>query len=300
MTQGPAAARGFKGWLGIFLRGLAMGVAEVVPGVSGGTIAFVSGIYDELVQTLASFRPRSAILLISNGRQFWQRHNLSFLLILALGMVAGVGLFAGLMKVWLATARPVVWAFFFGVICASTLVLGRSCERRRLLGYGGFGLLFGLLLVTLEPADAAGAPWQFFLAGALAVCAWLLPAISGSYLLLVLGLYEAVLLALTELDFVVLGSLALGCAVGLMSFANLLAWLMTRHREPLLCLLTGFMAGSLVRLWPWSLEGELHLPGTFLRLSGEDPALLAVSIAFSGGIFVIWFVNRLEEPTRSG
>jgi len=286
--------RSRRQWAGIYGRGIAMGIAEVVPGVSGGTIAFVTGIYDELIHTLASFRPAS-LRLLTNPTGFWQAHNLSFLLALGLGMLTGVALFAHLLSLALEHARPVVWAFFLGVISLSVYLLGRDRSRRGLLLYLPIGLVLGVIMGTLDTSTIDARPWMFFLGGAVAVAAWLLPAVSGSFILLALGLYEGVLAALVEVDLPIIAMLLGGCLTGLLCFANFLSWLMRHHREGLLSLLTGFMAGSLLRLWPWAnAEGALFTPAGYQQQLAADPLLVWVIVSFLAGTGVIWWLSRLK------
>jgi len=286
--------RSRRAWAGIYGRGIAMGIAEVVPGVSGGTIAFVTGIYDELIHTLASFRPAS-LRLLTNPAGFWQAHNLSFLLALGLGMLTGVALFAHLLSLALEHARPVVWAFFLGVISLSVYLLGRDRSRRSLLLYLPIGLVLGVILGTLDTSAIDARPWMFFLGGAVAVAAWLLPAVSGSFILLALGLYEGVLAALVDVDLPIIALLLSGCLTGLLCFANFLSWLMRHHREGLLSLLTGFMAGSLLRLWPWATaEGGLLTPAGYQQQFAADPFLVWVIVSFLAGTGVIWWLSRLK------
>jgi len=289
------AVRDLPAWLGLYLRGIAMGIAEVIPGVSGGTIAFVSGIYEELIATLASLRPSSLRLLRHGIGSFWRQHNLSFLLVLGLGMVTGVALFAHALSLALLVARPVVWAFFFGVILFSVLILGRDRVPRVLAIWFPPGLLLGLLMVNLDATAQLGGLWAYFFGAALAVAAWLLPAVSGSFLLLLLGLYEGVLAALVGLNLTVLGAMAAGALIGLICFANLLSFLMSRYREPVLSLLTGFMAGSIVRLWPWrGPDDSLLLPAGYSELMAASPLTLWVGAAFLVGMVAIWLLARLR------
>ncbi len=230
-----------------------MGIAEVVPGVSGGTIAFVTGIYLELVGTLANFRASSLRILFAAGpRQFWRVHNLSFLALLGVGMAFSVVLFARLIGGLLEAVPPLVWGFFCGLIAATVVHIGRRRSVRLLVTYGVVGVAAGLLLIlAFDPLGRQDSLWVFFVGGVIAVCAWLLPAVSGSFLLLILGLYAPVLEAINELYLPVLMALAAGCVVGLLSFSKGLYWLMQRHGEPVLALLTVFIAGSLPNLWPW-------------------------------------------------
>lgn len=282
-------------WLGLLGRGIAMGIAEVVPGVSGGTIAFITGIYYELVKTLAGFGFGSVRLLLSRGPlAFWREQNLGFLSALLAGMVLSILAFARLIGYWLDTVPTLVWAFFFGLIVVSVVQIGRGRRIPHLLTFGVLGCAGGIVLTSLEPLQAESALWVYFAGGMIAISAWMLPAISGSFMLLVLGLYQPVIGALNSWHWPVLISLAFGCVVGMLSFAKLLAWLMTHRREPLLALLTGFMAGSLVRLWPWAHEGSLLGPGGYAAASGQDPLVLGTCVAVAAGGAALWVLSRLE------
>ena len=206
--------------LGIIWRGLLMGIAEVVPGVSGGTIAFVTGIYRNLIEGLASFGVRSFGML-SQWRQFWEHHHLGFLIPLAGGMAAGVLLFAQLMSYLLAHYQPLVWAFFCGLILVSVFTIGRQQSWHTLLRFAPVGLLMGLALLLLPAADTQPGYLVIFAAGAVAVSAWLLPAVSGSFILLTLGLYSLVITAISQLQIDILVVFGLGCATGVLAFAKL-------------------------------------------------------------------------------
>jgi len=293
--QEESPRTGVMAWFGVFFRGMAMGVAELVPGVSGGTIAFVTGIYTELVRSLAGFRFRSLALLKSEGLiGFWRHNNLSFLFFLGLGMLASVLLFARLFHYLLISVPTVVWGFFFGLIAASVIHIGRQLPWRNLVSAGSLGVLAGLMLLTVNPGVGEPAAWAYFFGGMAAVSAWLLPAVSGSFLLLALGLYEGVLEALSQGQMVILLMLAGGCVVGLLLFSRLLSWLMHAYREPLLALLTGFMAGSLVRLWPWRHDGQLFSPQGFEAVVGEPALLGGAVLAIASGAGALWLLSRLE------
>ena len=293
MAQPDRSARRGR-WFGLYLRGLAMGVAEVVPGVSGGTIAFVSGIYQELIDSLAGLRPAGIMVLGREGpRAFWVTHNLTFLLVLALGMGTGIVLFSQLLASWLAVAKPVVWAFFFGVIACSILLLAWPRERKSLLLFAPLGLVVGGVVSQLEPMGHSATMWSYFVGGMIAVSAWLLPAVSGSFLLLIMGLYEGVLAALAELNWPILLSLAAGCTLGLLAFANVLSWLLRRYPEPVVSFLTGFMLGSMWRLWPWSSDG-LMTPEAYVAATGNSAWLVGCGIAAICGVLAVWLLTRLE------
>ena len=282
---------------GIFGRGMLMGLAEVVPGVSGGTMAFITGIYAEMVTTIATFGVRSLVLL-RNPRLFYSHHNLSFLLLLGGGMVVGVGVFAQLMQYLLSSYQPLVWAFFSGVILMSAGVIGRQLPAKFLVIYTPLGTVLGVSLLWLPAATGEPDALHFFLGGAVAVCAWLLPAISGSYVLLALGLYAPVIDALAGLNYEVLVSLGMGCVVGLMLFARLLGWLLRRCREPLLSLLIGFMLGSLFKLWPWQdpLQSGgwsgLLWPSDYLAGEAHIGGAIVMCLA---GAFLLWLLTRFTS-----
>jgi putative membrane protein len=288
--------------LGVAGRGLLMGLAEVVPGVSGGTMAFISGIYGTLVSALAAFGPGSVAMLL-RPREFWEHHNLRFLLVLAAGMGLGIVLFAQLMHFLLAHYQPLVWAFFSGVIAMSVVVIGRYRRPAQLFAWGPVGLLLGLSLMWLPTLQNEPAMGLVFFGGAVAVCAWLLPAVSGSYVLLALGLYAPVIDAVARLDITVLGSLAAGCAVGLLLFAKALSWLLHHYSEALLSLLTGFMLGSLPKLWPWQDAASDAVWARFLsageyHLLYDEPAyLVGVVLLFALGCCALWLLTRLDSDT---
>jgi len=289
-------ARDAKAWLGVFARGMAMGIAEVIPGVSGGTIAFISGIYDELLSSIARFGPTSFAELAREGiPAVWRSHNLNFLLVLVAGMAIALVSVARVVKELLEQVPPVVWGFFFGLIVASVWVIGRRIRWPTLAVWGGVGLALGVFLTLQAPLSVSVAPWMYFPGGMLAVTAWILPGISGSLLLLMLGLYPGLLAAVADFDLVVLGWLAGGALTGLLLFTRALEWLLTHYRQTFLALLTGIMAGSLVRLWPWKAtvagEEDLLLPSSYAALALE-PYVIGTFLAFGAGLFVVLTLER--------
>ena len=250
------------GLFGVFGRGLAMGVAEAVPGVSGGTIAFVTGIYAELVRSLASFSPRSVGRLLREDwrslegwRTFAERHNLVFFLALGCGMAASFFIVALVINDLLETHGIYLSGLFFGLIFGSVLHIGSQSPWRWLASAGVAGLAMGLAMGLLfadheSGAGEVGLP-VLFGAGALAATAWILPGISGAFVLLLLGLYKPMLAALAGGEIAVIAAFVGGLAAGVLLFSKLLGWLLKVARGPVIALLTGFMAGSLTLLWPW-------------------------------------------------
>lgn len=231
-----------------------MGLADLVPGVSGGTIAFISGIYDELVATIAGLDRRLLGALREEGvRGAWQAGNLGFLAVLLAGIGTSVFTFAGLLH-WLLANRPVeLWAFFFGLVAASVLLVGRRVADRRagIWTLAAAGAVLAAVITSLPPLVRSDAPLFLAAAAAVAACAMVLPGISGAFILLLLGAYAPVLAALHSLDLVRLACVSLGVVAGLLAFSRVLRRLLARHRTPTLAVLAGFLVGSLNALWPW-------------------------------------------------
>lgn len=270
--------------LGVFARGLAMGAVETMPGVSGGTVAFITGIYDELVKSIASFSGGSVSVLLRDGwRPFARRHNLGFLTVLGAGMALSLVFFANLLEALLDSHEAYVMGFFFGLIAASVVHVGAESTWRWLGTAGLAGLGLGVVVAvvariggsTPDPSTVA-----VFVAGALAATAWILPGVSGAFVLVLLGLYAPMLAAVTNADLTVLVTFAAGMVVGLVLFSKVLAWLLGRARAAVLAVLTGFMAGSLTRLWPWNnvpIEDTVVVGVVFATLLGVSAvALLAL------------------------
>ncbi len=293
-----------QGFLGVFFRGVLMGLAELVPGVSGGTMAFISGIYYRLVSALASFGLGS-IGLLRNPRGFWQHHQLSFFLALGLGMGVGIAGFARVIGYLMERAQPVLWAFFMGVIIVSVYQIGSARHKQSLLVFGTLGLMLGLCFLSLPAQNLSGSLVALYFAGMVAVCAWILPGISGSFVLLLLGLYTDVILAVNTLDLTFLLVLGAGCASGLVLFTRGLSWLLGNFEDPLLALLTGFMATALIKLWPWqqsSLSSEgtwqnlfapLLWPSQYAAEVGADFVWIALGAAAMGGMGV-WLLSKFS------
>jgi putative membrane protein len=246
--------RSLMGYFGITLRGICMGAADVVPGVSGGTMAFILGIYEELIEAIRSFdlkfvrtflslKVKEAMALVS-----WQ-----FLAALLIGILTAVFSLARLLA-WLLENKPVfIWSFFFGLVLASVVTVGRNLERWNLSAgvWTALGAVGAYFLVGMVPVRTPEASWFVFLSGAVAICAMILPGISGSFILVLLGKYQYVLGAVNERNFVVLAIFTAGTVFGITSFVRLLSWLLKKHRDLTISLLTGLMLGSLRKVWPW-------------------------------------------------
>ncbi|PKM21319.1 MAG: DUF368 domain-containing protein [Gammaproteobacteria bacterium HGW-Gammaproteobacteria-14] len=293
---------------GIYLRGLAMGIADVVPGVSGGTLALITGIYQELISSLAELHPRLLRVWRDQGFvAFWRVGNFSFLSTLFAGVLTSIVLFARLMG-WLLAHYPVpVWAFFCGLIAASVVPVWRSLSRHGRPEYGAFlaGILVAGSLAIMPGLSAVShSPLSFLLSGALAICAMILPGISGSFILLLLGMYVPVLDAIRGGDWLLLAAFGCGCVVGLLAFVHLLRWLLQRCHDPMMALLAGFMAGSLIKLWPWrsaaadGVREQWLWPSEYAVLHG-DAMLISACVALLAGGLVIVMLSRVEGSGRS-
>ncbi len=240
---------------GVFLRGMAMGAADIVPGVSGGTVALITGIYDRLLVALSSVNAQTVgFLFTGQWRNLSLQIDARFLLLLLAGMATSVFLFANIIHLLMRSYPLPLWSLFFGLVLASIYVLGRE-ERVISSGFGIWGFCLGAgvaIAIGLAPGAGffSGGP-GFFFAGLLAICAMILPGISGSFILLLLGMYAPVITAVTTLDMPLLGLFSLGCLLGLLLFSKALTWVLSSRRQATMAVLIGFLAGSLVTLWPW-------------------------------------------------
>jgi putative membrane protein len=252
-----------KKYLLTSLKGACMGAADVIPGVSGGTIAFIMGIYDEFVGSIASIDAKAVKMFFKGHfRDFWTHINGNFLLSLIFGIRVSFIALAGLMQMLLKDYPIQTWAFFFGLIVASSIFIlkGISDWRVRDGAILAMGVALGAVVCTLSPTTTPDDLWFILLSGALAICAMILPGISGSFILLILGKYQYIMGCISDLaagvDFgqnmLILGIFMAGAVVGILGFSKLLHWLLARWNKETLLVLAGFIIGSLVKVWPWS------------------------------------------------
>ncbi len=288
---------------GIFFRGMAMGAADVVPGVSGGTLALITGIYEELIDTLGGLTPRLLKVWRQQGfMAFWAQANLTFLITLLAGIVTSIALLARLIT-WLLDTHPVpVWAFFSGLILASIFLVLKPLQQRggaQVMAFlAGTAVAVAIGLAPALSAVGSGAT-VFFFSGMLAICAMILPGISGSFILLLLGMYQPVLEAVKQGEIPLLLAFMAGCAIGLLSFVHVLKWTLHRYHDTVMALLAGFMAGSLLKLWPWRIaEGEgvadrWLTPAQYATLTGEGSQLGLALLAALLASVLVWLLYRL-------
>lgn len=246
--------RRIKDYAVLTLKGMAMGAADVVPGVSGGTIAFIAGIYDELINSIKSINMHSLKLLFTGKiAAFWKAGNGNFLFALLLGIAISVFSLAKLITYLLLNEPVLVWSFFFGLVLASTWFVTKDIKGWNWKTVAGFvgGAVIAYYITVATPAETSTNLMFIFLCGAIAICAMILPGISGSFILVLLGKYFYVMEAVKTLDLVVLGVFAFGAALGITSFSRVLSYALKNFRNITLSVLSGFMLGSLNKVWPW-------------------------------------------------
>lgn len=296
----------------LYLKGMAMGAVDVVPGFSGGTMALITGIYDKLLGSLAAM-PQAAMLVVRGRiKDAWHACNASFLATVLLGVLTSMFSLARLISYLMGEHTVLLWSFFFGLVLVSVYLVGREVSRwspsRALSGVLGLGLAVWITLAA--PLQLAADPLTLFFAGAVAISAMLLPGISGSFILVLLGLYPVVLGALKNLDMGILAIFCAGCLLGLLCFSRLLSWLLTYMRDLALAFLSGLMLGSLGKVWPWkqtltwqtSNLGESYpllqenlLPWRFSELSGQDAQLLLAVLLVITGVTLVLGLERLAD-----
>ncbi|MGI9559416.1 MAG: DUF368 domain-containing protein [Flavobacteriaceae bacterium] len=305
--------RNFLDYLWLFFKGMAMGAADIVPGVSGGTIAFISGIYEELISTLSQFK----ISLISEFKKkgikaVWNTVNGNFLLAIFLGIASSILLLSELVT-WLLDEEPIlIWAFFFGLVLASILYVFKKIERLNAVAL--IVLLLGVFIAyqitKLEILNSSESYPYLFLSGAIAICAMILPGISGAFILVIMGVYSTVLQAINDKDFLKIATFGFGALVGILYFSKILKWLFAKYKDLTLALLTGFMAGAMVKIWPWKkvLTERINSKGIPVPLREEcvlpyeyegDPQLFAALTLMLIGFLLIFIFDFISVKTKS-
>ena len=306
----------------LYLKGIAMGAADVVPGVSGGTLAFISGIYEELIDTLKNLRPGLLLILKHDGLQaFWRAANGTFLVTLLAGVLTSIISLVHVMT-WLMSNYPeLLWSFFFGLVISSTFLVYR--QMLRIGPYSVMAMLAGFAMAwslnRLSPAGTGDISLiRVFFSGAVAICAMILPGISGAFILVILGMYEYIIESLKAFNLPVIVTFIFGCAGGLLSFSHLLSALFHHCRNGTLALLTGFMLGSLGKVWPWKLtlatgtdrHGQLvpliqenTSPLSYEALTGQDPRLIPGILLMLAAFFLVTGLEKIRscyaEPRQS-
>lgn len=288
-----------------------MGAADVVPGVSGGSIALIAGIYGTLLESISAI-DLDAFRLLMKGqfKILWSKINGTFLLALLLGILTSILTLANLIT-YLIQVYPIpVWSFFCGLIIISALLILRDIKKWNIIAVLALpvGIVLAYWVTGMTPMSSNNNLFTIFGAGMVAICAMILPGVSGSFLLLVMGKYEYILNALVEKDLLTLGVFALGCVVGILAASRAISWLLKHYPAITISLLSGFMLGSINKLWPWkkvlsfrlSSSGQQEpylteniLPNHYLAVTGEEPYFLAAIFAFSIGVILVLGLERL-------
>lgn len=279
--------------LSLILKGFCMGAADVVPGVSGGTMAFILGIYEELIESIQTFASKAFWRDIARGRivETLRSANIGFLICVLLGILLAVFTLAHTLESLLETHPALVWSFFFGLILASVFVISKRIERwsPKELVTLAIATALAYLIVGLVPVETPNAWWFLVLAGAIAICAMILPGVSGAFLLLLLGKYQTALAAVNDRDFVTLSLFVIGAVIGIILFSKVLNWLFRSYHNLTVVFLMGLMIGSLRKIWPWGGGGELEI--------GMGIGLIAIGIAV---VLAIEFCTKKKRIDQSG
>ena len=287
--------------LWLYLKGIAMGSADVIPGVSGGTIAFITGIYTELLDSIKAVNLQALIVLFKQGpKAAWQAINGTFLVTLLAGILTAILTLAKVIHYLLDQHAVLLWSFFFGLILAASLHMAKQIKQWQPATVAALliGALIAGFISIASPSSIEASYLNIFIAGSIAICAMILPGISGSFILLLMGLYAPVLAAVKGLQLDIMAIFALGAVLGLMLFSRLLSWLLHHYQDLMFSLLTGFMLGALLKVWPWkeTISYRLNSKGQdvpFEQLNrlpewvNNDQLLTALALAGVGFVSVL-------------
>ncbi|MCC8361439.1 DUF368 domain-containing protein [Salinimicrobium sediminilitoris] len=300
--------RSFKDYLILTAKGMAMGAADVVPGVSGGTIAFISGIYEELISTISGVKIGLLQTWKKDGfKAMWTELNGNFIVALLGGILFSIFTVMRLTNYLLEEHPILIWSFFFGLVLASVYYVAKQIKKWtfNVFLFLVIGAGVALYITSLPPLTAAASDLYLFFAGAIAICAMILPGISGAFILVLLGAYKTVSEAAHEFDLKILGIVALGAVFGLLSFSRLLKWLFANYSTLTLATLTGFIAGSLNKIWPWKLQLEtVRIGDKIITLRDEsvmpwnfeaEPHTLPAMVLMLAGFALILILEGLAE-----
>jgi putative membrane protein len=294
---------------------MGMGAADVVPGVSGGTIAFITGIYEELINTIKSIQPSLLKDLKKGGiKAVWYKINAPFLISLLAGIAISIVSLSRVILYLLQNHPIPVWSFFFGLILASAFTIAGEIKEWNLpvILATFVGTSIAYIITIISPAETPNDLWFIFICGAIAICAMILPGISGSFILLLMGKYEYIFTSLKELNITIIITFALGCVTGILSFSHILSWMFKKYKNITIALLAGFMIGSLNKVWPWKevllkvtingkekilQEGNL-LPAKYTEITGMPNQLWIAIAMFVVGIILSIGIERFGSNLK--
>lgn len=301
----------------VYLRGIAMGAADAVPGVSGGTIALITGIYARLIQAIRSL-DAAALQFFFKGKwiSFWKKIDGTFLVSLLAGVLTSLVALSRIILYLLKAYPEILWSFFFGLIIASAWIIGKNIKRWSigLIISLLMGALAGYLITALSPAETPETLPYIFFSGMIAICAMILPGISGSFILLILGKYDFILKALKDFNLWTILTFVSGCFIGLLAFSHVIHWLLSKYQAMTMAFLTGIMLGSLNKVWPWKQtlstytdrHGEVKaltqaniLPQNYEMLTGNEAHLLMAVIFAIIGFVLVYGVDYLGKSSES-
>lgn len=297
-----------KEYLSLSLKGMAMGAADIIPGVSGGTIAFISGIYEELIETINNVNFEAIKKLKNNGiKSFWTHINGNFLIALLTGIAISIMSLAKVITHLLETHSQLLWGFFFGLIVASVYIVGKQVNKWDINNIISLiiGSSIAFYITILNPMQNPDALWFVFLSGSIAICAMILPGISGSFILLLLGSYEFILVAIKDFKLDVITIFGVGCITGLLAFSKLLNWLFKKYHDITIALLTGFLIGSLNKIWPWkeTIQTRINSHGEIVPFTQNnvlpsnfegDSNIIEVILLSLIGLVLIYLLERFS------
>ena len=300
-----------------FLKGFAMGVANVIPGVSGGTIALLTGIFERLINALKSFDVEAVRLLLKfKFREFAQHVDFGFLLSVFLGVGVSIISVAKLLEFLFQSYPVYVWSFFFGLILVSVWFVGKSIGKIDVPAAVSFvvGAAVAFGLSVMNPATENTAFWYLIICGAVAICSMILPGLSGSFVLILMGNYQLIMIyAVSHFDMKIIVPVAVGVVVGLLAFSHFLSWLLSRYARQTMAVLTGFIFGSLGTIWPWKNPVYLMQDGAEVLKNGkpiiqsyqmyfpqEFSAEVAIAIVLmAAGMAALWALEKSSEKTKT-
>jgi len=301
----------------LFFKGVGMGAADVVPGISGGTIAFITGIYEELLLSINAI-DAEALRLLMRFRigEFWQKINGNFLIVLFGGILTSLLALSRVM-IYILSNHPIfIWSFFFGLILISALLVLRKITNWMLVSVLSLflGIAIAYLITMVSPVQTPDNLFFIFLAGTLSICAMILPGLSGAFILVLLGKYQFIAGTLPDFNLPVLAVFVAGCAVGLLSFSRILTWILKNYHNATVALLAGFMLGSLNKVWPWrqvleyvtDREGKQIpafdksiLPWNYFELTGKDPQVFQAIMMMAVGVFIVVLIEKIAERLKT-
>lgn len=307
-----------KQYIANIFKGAAMGAANVIPGVSGGTIALITGIFERLINAIKSFNLKALKLLFKGEfKQFAQHVDLGFLFSIFLGVGLSIITIAKLFG-YLFEHYPIhIWSYFFGLIVASIYFVGKRVEKWNLSSVASIiiGTTAAISISILTPASENDNMLYLFICGIIAACSMILPGLSGSFVLILMGNYQLVMIdSINELNIGILIPVVIGAGVGLIVFSYILSWVFERYKDQTIALLTGFIAGSLSILWPWKqtiseiidrhgetipLKQSLVLPWNYNELTGNEAHLAFAAILIMAGVLTIWVIEKYAQKKES-